>query len=324
MIVRPMRMVTVALAVFYPCAASAQAPWVPERGEVAISTTYQWLDSDRHLFSNLTGPDLTPLEIARGIDYQSNSIDFGRVQSHAFVVDGDVGISERLAVTGSLAFIAPRYRGAFPHPGPADDGSFHASVQDVQVGTRYMMPAGAWVFTPFTAFTTPVRDYEVLAHAAQGLHLKQLEVGTSAGRILLAGGVSKGYVQATYGYSFLESPVEKVSLNRSRAVVEGGVFFGRLTLQGVTSWRRVHGGLEWSDVGFGSHEHFAGHDQSAATREWRYSAGVSFEVTPGSSIELSYGDLIRGANTHDARILAVGWSWGFQLFGGSTLGSGFK
>jgi hypothetical protein len=65
----------------------------------------------------------------------------------------------------------------------------------------------AWAFTPFTIFTTPVADYEVLAHAAQGQHLSQLEVGTSVGRILLANGAAKGYLQGLYGYSFVDSLV---------------------------------------------------------------------------------------------------------------------
>lgn len=315
----------VVLSVIGPAHAFAQTSWIPARGDAEIATTYQWLDADRHLFSNLTGPELTPLEIARHVDYHSNSLDFGRVQSHAVVIDGDVGVTGHLALSGSLAFIAPRYRGAFPHPGPADDGQYHATVQDLQIGARYMIARNVWTLTPHCTFTTPMRNYEVLAHAAQGLHLKQFEIGTSVGRILLANGAGKGYVEGTYGYSFVENPLdEDISLNRSRASFEGGVYVGRFTFQGSTSWRHVHGGLEWSDVAFGSHEHFPGHDQAAATREWRYGAGVSFEMTPTTSLELSYGDLITGANTHNARTIAVGWSWGFTMFGAPTLGSRFK
>jgi len=314
-----------AFVAIYPSTTLAQAPWIPPKGEVDVAVTYQWLDSDRHLLSNLTGSELTPLEIALGTDFQSNSLDVGRTQSHALVVDGDVGITDRLALTGSLAFITARYRGAFPEQEIADNGAFHASVQDLQVGARYMVAGDLWAFTPFTSFTTPVADYEVLAHAAQGLGLTMLEIGASVGRILLVNGAAKGYLQGTYGYSFTESPIEDVSLNRSRATLEAGFFLGRrLAVQALTSWRRVHGGLEWSDAVFRGHEHFAGHDQSAATREWRYGAGVSFQLTNETSVELSYGEFIRGANTHDARTIAIGMSWGFQAFGGQTIGGGFK
>ena len=318
---------TLALAIglitLTPSIAGAQGPWVPPRGEASITATYQWLDADRHLFSSLTGSELTPLEIIRGIDYQSNSLDLGRVQSHAVVVNGDVGLTDRLAVSAAAAFISPRYVGAFPHPGSADDGHFHSTIQDLLVGARYMIESGVWAFTPFTAFIAPLRDYEVLAHSAQGLKLKQLEIGTSVGKILLAGGAAKGYLQGAYGYSFVESPVQDVGLNRSRAMVEAGFFLGRFTLQGNTNWRQVHGGLQWSDVGFGSHEHFEGHYQSAATREWRWGAGVSFQVKSGS-IELGFGDFINGANTHDARVVSVGWTHAFHLFGDTKIGAGFK
>lgn len=314
----------VVMAVLLPSVTFAQAPWVPPRGEATVGGTYQWLDADRHLFSGLTGPELTPLEIVRHTDYDTNSLDFGRLQSHALVVSGDIGLTDRFAVNASLAVISPRYRGAFPHPGPADDGSFHTTVQDLQVGARLMIPRDVWALTPFAQFTTPVADYEVLAHAAQGQHLKQLELGTAVGRILVAGGAAKGYLQGLYGYSFVESTVHDVSLNRSRAMFEAGLFFGRLTVQGSTTWRRVHGGFEWSDIAFGTHEHFEGHDQAAAIREWRWGAGVSMQLTPAATIDVSYGDFINGANTHDARVMSVGWTWGFQLFGGSAIGGGFK
>jgi hypothetical protein len=314
----------VVMTVLLPSTTTAQAPWVPAQGAATVGATYQWLDADRHLFSNLTKPELTPLEIVRGVDYQTNSLAFGRVQSHALLIAGDVGLTNRLAVSASVAVISPRYRGAFPHPGPADDGHFHTAVQDLQVGARYLIDRDVWAFTPFTIFTTPVADYEVLAHAAQGQHLTQLELGTSVGRMVLAGGAAKGYLQGLYGYSFVDSLVDGISLNRSRAMLEGGVFFGRFALQGSTTWRHVHGGFEWSDIAFGTHEHFEGHDQSAATREWRWGTGVSFQVTPSTSLDVSYGDFISGANTHDARVIALGYTLGFQLFGGSTIGGGFK
>ena len=317
--------VAVALAVMGPSSALAQSAWVPQRGEVAVTSTYQSLVAHRHLFSNLTGPELTPIEEALGTDFQSNSLDIGHVRAHALVVEGDLGITGSLALTGGLGFITARYRGDNPEDPSYDDGSFHGSVQDVLLGARYMVTRGAWALTPFTTFILPARDYVVLAHAAQGLGLNMLEVGVAAGRILTADGAAKGYLQGTYGYTFTESPTAEFSLNRSRAMVEAGYFVGRVSLQGLTYWRRVHGGLEWSDL-HGDHddERFAGHDQAAATREWRYAAGVSFQLGDTMSVEVSYGGLLYGANTHAAHVVSVGWTWGFQAFGGRPLGRGFK
>jgi hypothetical protein len=317
--------VAIALTVTGPSTALTQSAWVPQHGEVALTTTYQSLVADRHLFTNLTGPELTPLEKMLGTDFQSNSLDIGNVRSHALVVDGDVGITDSLAVTGALAFITARYRGDSPENESFDDGAFHGSVQDVLLGARYMTTRELWAFTPFAGVTFPARDYVVLAHAAQGLGLNMLEVGVSVGRILLSDGAAKGYVQGTYGFAFTESPDEDLSLNRNRAALEAGYFIGRFSLQGFTNWRLVHGGREWSDLDPEHHpDHIQNHDQTAATREWRYAAGVSFQLSEVMSIDLSYGDLLWGANTHDARAVSVGWTWGFRAFGGRKLGDGFK
>jgi hypothetical protein len=309
-----------------PPAALAQSAWVPRRGEVAVTSTYQSLAADRHLFANLTGPHLTPFEEAEQTDFQTNSLDRGHVRSHAFVVDGDVGLTDSLAVTAALGFVTARYRGDFPEDERFDDAQFHGSVQDVLLGARYTMRHGVWAFTPFTGFTFPARDYVVLAHAAQGLGLDMLEIGITVGRVLEADGAAKGYLQGTYGYAFTERPIEDVPLNRSRAAMEAGYFIGRFSLQGFTTWRLVHGGIEWADLSPAHHhaDHLRGHDQAAATREWRYAAGVSIQLTDVMSIDMSYGDLLWGANTHDARALSVGWTWGFQAFGGRKLGTGFK
>jgi hypothetical protein len=318
-----LRTVSVALAALTPLPALAQSAWLPAKGEVALTTNYQWLVANRHLFSNLTGPELTPMEIAFETDFQSNSLDLGTVRSHALVVDGVVGLTDRLALSGSVAFIAARYRGAFPENPSFDNDVFHGAVQDAQLGARYSMTRDLWTLTPFTDFIFPVTDYEVLAHAAQGLGLTMLEVGTAVGRILLSQGAAKGYLQGTVGYAFTRSPLEGVPLNRSRVGLEGGYFLGRISLQALTLWRRVHGGIEWSDLHTDSHEHFAGHDQAAATRDWRYVAGVSYQLSDAMSVEMSYGDFLRGANTHSARVISVGWSWGFRAFG-PTLGGGFR
>jgi len=116
--------VAIALTVTGPSTALTQSAWVPQHGEVALTTTYQSLVADRHLFTNLTGPELTPLEKMLGTDFQSNSLDTGNVRSHALVVDGDVGITDSLAVTGALAFITARYRGDSPENESFDDGRF--------------------------------------------------------------------------------------------------------------------------------------------------------------------------------------------------------
>jgi len=301
--------------------ALAQDAWVPPKGELGVSMTYQWLDADRHFFSGFEDPELTPFEIATGVDRTSNVVDAGVVQAHSVAFDGELGVTDRLAVNGTLVGVVPRYVGNFAHPASTDDGTFHPSLQDATLGARYMLGDGLWAVTPFAQVTFPTRDYIVLAHASHGLGLSILEVGASAGRILVMGD-TLGFIQGTYGYGFTERPNEDIPMNRSRAQLQGGVFLGRVSLLGETNWRKVHGGIEWSDHAHGLDELFSDHDQLAAIREWRYGAGVAFDVTPQAAVYFSFGDFIKGANTHDARTIGFGISLSRQMFGGINLGDG--
>lgn len=297
----------------------AQDAWTPPKGEFDFSLSYQWLSADRHLFSGFTGPTLTPFEIATGVDRTSNVVYAGIVQSHSTAFDGDLGLTDRVALSGTVIGVAPRYVGTLGHPGSIDDGLFHPSIQDARVGVRYMFGDGNWALTPFTQFTFPLRDYEALAHAAQGLGLNILEIGAAAGRILALGGQT-GFVQGSYSYGFTERIEEDIPLNRSRAQLEGGVFLGRFSVLGQTSWRKVHGGVEWSEHGFGLDELFHEHDQLAATREWRYGGSLVFDIKDGLAAYASIDQFAWGANTHDARTISFGMNLAHQMWGGLTLG----
>jgi hypothetical protein len=309
----------VALVLGSPGLTSAQDAWTPPQGELSIATTYQWLEADRHVFSGFTDPDLTPFEIATGVDRTSNVVNAGVVQSHAVVFDGDLGLTDRLAISGTVIAVSPRYLGSFAHPSPADDGLFHPSIQDMTLGARYMFGTGIWAVTPFARASVPLRDYTVLAHASHGFGLSILELGASVGRLMDIGGTTT-FLQGTYAYGISERPVSDVSLNRSRATLEGGVFLGPFSLLGQTSWKKVHGGVEWSDHAHGLDELFHDHDQLAATREWRYGGGLAFDVKNDVSVFFAVDDFIRGANTHDARTFTFGVNLAHQLFGGLMLG----
>jgi len=310
---------SLAILLLAASAASAQDAWIPPKGEFDFTLTYQWIEANRHLFSGFTDPTLTPFEVATGVDRTSNVVLAGVVQSHSAAFDGDLGLTDRIAINGSVIGVSPRYIGTLGHPGSIDDGLFHPSLTDARLGIRYMFGDGNWAFTPFTQFSFPLRDYETLAHAAQGLGLNILELGVSTGRILDLWGTI-GFIQGTYGYGFTERTDEDVPLNRSRAILEGGVFLGRFSVLGQTSWRKVHGGIEWSEHAFGFDELFHAHDQLAAVREWRYGGSVTFDVKDGLAVYASLDQFAWGANTHDARALSFGVNLAHQMWGGLTLG----
>ena len=97
--------------------------------------------------------------------------------------------------------------------------------------------------TPFVATTLPSHDYTYFAHAAPGLHLKELQFGMSGAKLLdnLVPGL---FVQARYGYAVTEKTVE-FAHNRSLVDLEVGYFVTpRLRLMALTAGQRSHGGLD--------------------------------------------------------------------------------
>ncbi len=242
-------------------------------------------------------------------------------------MDGDIGLTNRFALSAGVAIVAPRFLvaslddGAFH--GSLDDGAFHGTFQDARIGARYMaVDRGTFVLTPFATFLFPVADYATRGHAAQGRNLKEFQVGASVLQVLIFGGAPKAYIHGGYNYAFMENVSDSISLDRSSAVIEVGYFLGRLTLQGLTTLQRIHGGIEWADLGVdaGASGLGAAHDQAAASRDWRFGGGVSFQVNDTTSVYVSLNRLLWGENTHDARTVTFGVNWAFQAFGGLTLG----
>ena len=163
--------------ILIPASALAQGAWLPGEGRASFAISYQWLNASNHIFSSaVEGSELSPIEEWLGFDFPSK-VDpgSGTSQSMAVVLDADIGITDRLAVFGGLAFIAPRYLGAFPYPTvPGDDGKFHGTFQDARIGARFAaVDDGSWMVTPFAAVVFPTHDYPVLGHSAPGVGLKQ-------------------------------------------------------------------------------------------------------------------------------------------------------
>ena len=233
----------VMLALLIPASALAQGAWVPKKGEAVFSISYQWLEADKHLVDS---SGTSPFEEWAGIDYcqafecDSNSVDWGSLESMAVVLDADVGVTDRLAVTGALAFIAPRYTGNLPD-GPGDDGDFHGSIQDARIGARFVaVNEGPWAVTPFAAFVFPTTDYAVRGHTAPGFGLKELQVGATVGRLIDIGDSPRLWLQGAYYYAVMENVSEEIGLDRSNLILDlGYVFNKRLSANLQATWQKV-------------------------------------------------------------------------------------
>lgn len=301
-----------ALVLLAPAQALAQA-WTPPKGEFSFATTYQFLDASDHLFSDP--------------DHGSRSKDLGTVQSQVLVLDGDFGITDRFALNAAVAFVGSRYlQGGNGKPeGLQDDGSWHSGFQDARIGARYVaFNNGTWLLTPSVYYGFPTTNYATLGHTALGRKLNELRMGLDWGWLLSFSGAPRAYLQGNYSYAFMED-TDDVSLNRSNVLVEFGYFLSRhLTLHVWTDYQNVHGGLDWDrDLDRDHHdfaEIFVGHDRSAAADFWRLGGGVSVPVSDSVDVYANLATTLWGVNTHKARTVTFGMSWGFQIIGSRGLG----
>jgi hypothetical protein len=299
-----------------PADVGAQA-WLPPRGDLFLSLNYQFLTADRHLFSS---------SIINGIDRGTRSLDAGTVQSQVLVLDGDFGVTRRLAVNGAVAFVNGRFVEGGTH-GPLDDGSWHGAFQDGRIAVRFMaLERGPWVLTPAISYGFPTTDYVTVGHSALGRGLNELRLGLDWGRALSR----RAYLQGGYSYAFMEN-VADISLDRSNLTLEVGYLLSDVVaFQAWTDYQNIHGGLDWADD-IGPHdldphhdefdEHLSStHDRTANADFWRLGGGISFQVDERVELYLNVAKTLWGINTHNALTVSFGMSWGLEIFGRRDLG----
>jgi hypothetical protein len=185
-------------------------PWVPPRGECAVSVTYQNYYVTGHF------------------DPLGNENKNGATHSKAVVMEVDYGLTDTIALTVSLPFIASKYTGppvyfvgGHPtYPGPLDDGTYHGAFQDLNLEVRRMFVTGPIAVAPFAAYTQPSHEYETHGEAVPGRYRRDLHLGASAGasldRLL-----PRTYAHVRYAFSTAEQVHDFPSV-RSNIDLEGG------------------------------------------------------------------------------------------------------
>jgi hypothetical protein len=291
-----------ALGLLVPSLAVAQA-WTPPKGEGFLTLTLQSIDADKHL------------------SFEGRPADLGRTQGRAMVIDGDFGITDKLAVTASFSHVGGRFtadgqddpHGEQEDHGPGDDGRWNEDWQDARASLRFMQPAGAWVLTPSLAVVLPLSDYLVVGHANVGRGLEELQLELDAGRLIDLSGRTRAYAQGGFRYTFTEK-VNDLRADRSNVFLELGYLASRkLTLRAFGDWQDSHGGYELPRDLNDQTRHF--HDRLAAARWIRLGVGASVPVSRRASVFASVGHTFEGENTHDGTAISIGTSWGFQAPG---------
>lgn len=274
-----------------PGAALAQA-WLPTKGEGAIGLTFGDYGFDGHFGG--TGKRIP---------------DGG---THGLSLAGDItyGVTDRVAVTASLPFVASKFTGTFPPGvllGPLDaDRKYHGDFQDFRGELRYMALAGDLAVTPFVGFNLPTHEYEVVGEAVPGKRTKELFFGVAAGRSLEPF-LDKAYVQARYAFSVVEKVVPNIDqLNRSNIDLElGYAATRRLTLRAFSAWQIGHGGLELEDM-YSRPDLFRIHDRAIRTDYFNLGGGATFQAFPAVEFFVAFVKTISGQNAHQARSLYLG------------------
>ncbi len=280
-------------------------PWVPPQGEGTVSVTYQNYYVTGHY--NIQGRENTN----------------GATHAKAMTAEVDFGLSDTVALTVALPFIATKYTGPqeylvgvfSTHPGPLDDRTYHATFQDVRVEARRMWWAGPVAVAPLAGVVIPTHDYQTHGEAVAGRHRRELQIGAAAGadlnRVL-----PRTYVHGRYALATAER-IHGLPSIRSNVDIEGGFDLAtRIGLRGLASWQFRHKGPTLPEL----HAYdWEGHDRFIVSSYFNVGGGMTFSVTRNTELHLLWLGTVSGNNgAHRARMLAVGTSWSFGSggFGG--------
>lgn len=275
--------------------------WVLPRSEGSVSAIYQHIAVRDHLFSGGLRRDV------------------GHIRTHNLSIEVDYGVTDRVSLSASLPFIQARYRGSSPHTHAdgrtVDDGSYHGGFQDLRVDARFRAMEFPIAVTPFAAFNVPTRDYEIFAHSAIGVGLREAQVGAYVGAAR-----ARFYVQGRYSYAV---PERVVGWRRTRSNIDAEVGWlarPRIRVFAFQLRQISHDGLEIFPGFRGlTDEEKHHHDQLARASTVEVGGGVAVALTP--SMDLVGGALttLTGANTHAAQYaLTVGASWSFGRSTGTS------
>jgi hypothetical protein len=283
----------------------AQA-WIPVQGEGAVSVTYQNYD------------------VAGHYDKFGHKNHNGGTHSQVAVCDVDYGISDAIGVSVALPLIASKYTGPplyfvggiETHPGPLDDGRYHAAFQDLRVEIRRLFWAGSIPIAPFAAGVIPTHDYEVVGEAVPGRHRRDFQVGADSG-MDLERWLTGAYLHVRYGYARAQK-IEGFEFNRSNIDLEiGYAVRSQLTVRGLAAWQIRHQGPEVVDLSV-DWDH---HDRFIAPGFTNLGLGVSVPMGR-ADLYAAYVGTARGNNgAHRARTVAAGVTFAFGSSSLSGLGS---
>lgn len=302
-----------ATAMIMPATAHAQA-WLPAPGQGSIYVGYEY----SHVHWTLMPVDVTGRYFGPYIG-EGKRVAKGAHFGQFATVDLDYGIRKGLALTVHVPYALTKYMGLYPAPDDPetstdpsihwgthgiDDGKYHGTFQDADIGLHLNVLNEPFVATPFVSLLLPLQAYEAEGHSAAGAGLRELEVGAALARPLRPF-LPDAYGQVTYTYAAAERVLDH-SFHTNRLLMELGYFVTpRVSLKGAADLMKTSGGLDWN---FGP-EHIAyraHHDRLANQRWLRAGGGASYALTPRSVLYIYGFWTVTGENTHAVSTIATG------------------
>ena len=304
--------------------------WVPSKHTGSFSISYlndfsnqDYFGQGQHTLAtpvDVIGPDGTLYPAGTQLDQ------FGEVRTQGVFFDFAYSITDKLAISASLPYLAPKYTtpgdvtNAFfaPHRFPdgsiqLDDGKYHGSFADIGVRLRYNVTTHPLMITPFVEYNGPSHDYLYFSHAIVGQHINSAGFGVYAG-----GTINNFYIQGRYGLAFDEK-VLGVSKQRSTMELENGYFFTP-AIRGfvVLAAQITHGGLNIPEdlgVPVASNPLFFHHSQ--LTRGNYLNIGFGGQYSLNNRVDL-FGVVAHMLDARNMHGLTYGINFGISYgFGGS-------
>jgi hypothetical protein len=236
--------------------------------------------------------------------------DRGHTYLDAVFVNTDLSLTDKLAVSVSMPFIAGKYVGPFPHmlvrgdPSTAvalDDGTYQGGFQDFRFNVRYALSQRALKIAPFFQAAIPSHAYPTLGHAATGFDEKEYRVGVSVGR-RLDPILPKAFVQGQYAFGMTPVVAANIAPKRSYAELQFGYLLNRrITLQGSSVLTWSHTGIDFDYNLFPNNltdEQYLNHDRIARGKLLDTSGSIAYQVNRSTNFFVSVGHSFYGTNAH--------------------------
>ena len=252
--------------------------------------------------------------------------------SRAFVgiFEFEYGLTDRLALTVGLPYVASRYTGPLDEPllvdiekryaeyrrthpeadTSLDTGNYYATFQDFGLALRYNILDRGLTVTPVIAATIPSHHYRTIGEAAPGQDRLALHTGVSVGR-LLDPLLPNAYIHGRYTYSFVQ-PLRGIPLDRQRAELEVGYgITPTFEVRALGNWMRTYGGKGFVETYNNDLALFLEHDRLLSSRHWQVGGAATVSLTDSVDLDGAVVTHVAGAATRYGIGVNVGLTWRF-------------